>query len=166
MSQYKYRMEFDEFWMLEPLDTIEEIPNLSEIQKELNGIMDEIKILLENKNGKKGDTIDKWNASMRIKKFRVQLDGQGIYLTKFYSFLKKRLGVGINLATMLVKLCYFTKEEIQIIGDIIGFQKLIKARTIPQKYKKLIKDYKSKKITKQGLFNYWMSDQERISIKI
>ncbi len=153
MPQYKYRMEFDDFWMLEPLDTIEEIPNLTGIQKELNGIMGEIRILLEENKRKKGTILDKWNASMRIKKFREQLEKDGILLTRFYSFLKKRLRIGINLATMLVKLCYFTKEEIQIIGDIVGFQKLIRARTIPIMYKILVQDYLNKKMSKGEFYN-------------
>ena len=52
-KNYRYRMKYSDFWRLDPLERIEDVPNLSEIKKELDSIVEDIKQLIEEKNRKK-----------------------------------------------------------------------------------------------------------------
>lgn len=159
-------MYYDELWRLSPLQRIEDIPNLTEIQEELDGIMDEIKKLIEVKNREKGSIVDKWSASVRIRKFNKKLVEEGIILYGFPSFLRERLGVGGNMSAMLVKLCFFTKREVEVIGETITFQNLVKGRNrrAPYNYKELIRRYSKGELSREEFRKKWFEEEKRISI--
>lgn len=165
---YRFKMYYDELWRLSPLQRIEYIPNLIEIQEKLNGIMDDIKKLIEVKEREKGSIVDKWNASIRIRKFNIRLEREGIILYGFSSFLRERLGVGVNMSRMLVKLCFFTKKEVEVIGKTISFQNLVKgkSRKIPYNYKEMIKSYSEGELSREEFRKNWFEEKERISVRV
>ncbi|MHA1221688.1 MAG: hypothetical protein ACTSP3_00240, partial [Candidatus Heimdallarchaeaceae archaeon] len=90
----------------------------------------------------------------------------GIALVGFQTFLREELGIGINLSTMLIKLAFFTKMEIKILAETIGYNRLVKGRTIPANYKELMQKYKQHEITKDQFIETWMKEKKRISITI
>ena len=159
-------MKYSEFWRLDPLDTIEDIPNLSELKNELDSIVNDIRELIKEKEGKKGNIFDKYKSSLRIQRFKRKLENNGIALIGFTTFLRKELGVGINLSLMLIKLAFFTSNEIKIIDESIGFQKLIKGRTIPYNYKELMRKYSKGDLSMENFKQAWTNEKERISINV
>ena len=171
-KDYKFKMYYNDLWRLSPLQRIDNIPNLTEIQEELEGILSDIKKLIEVKQRAKGSMVDKWKASKRVQKFNKKLEKEGIVLIGFAPFLRERLGVGIDMSSLLIRLAFFTKKEIEVINKTLTFRELKSGRIgknnrrIPHNYKELIENYFVKELSKEEFREKWFEEEKRIPIKL